>query len=168
GPRSCQKAVLRDQYEVLRDIGFGGFGKIKLARHRLTGVEVAIKVLRKKRQNFLVLSEPEMMRSLEHPNVTQLLQVAETHRNIYMVMEHAGGGLLLDHVPQGGMQEEEARRLFLQVVSAVSYCHHKDIMHRDLKPENIMVDARSHARLIDFGFSARFTPLSHTLPPKLS
>ncbi|XP_015348469.1 sperm motility kinase 2B-like [Marmota marmota marmota] len=158
GPRSCQKAVLRDQYEVLRDIGFGVFGKIKLARHRLTGVEVVIKVLRKKRQNFLVLSEPEMMRSLEHPNVIQLLQVAETHRNIYMVMEHAGGGRLLDHVPQGGMQEEEARRLFWQVVSAVSYCHDKGIVHRDLKPENIMVDARNHARLIDFGFSARFTP----------
>ncbi|XP_077891761.1 sperm motility kinase 2B-like [Ictidomys tridecemlineatus] len=158
GPRSHQKAVLREQYEVLRDIGFGGFGKIKLARHRLTGSEVIIKVLRKKGQNLLVLSELEMMRSLEHPNVIQLLQVAETNRNIYMVMEHTGGGRLLDHVPQGGMQEEEARSLFRQVVSAVSYCHDKGIVHRDLKPENIMVDARSHARLIDFGFSARFTP----------
>ncbi|KAM4832685.1 sperm motility kinase 2B-like [Urocitellus parryii] len=158
GPRSRQKAVLREQYEVLRDIGFGAFGKIKLARHCLTGSEVIIKVLRKKGQNLLVLSEPEIMRSLEHPNVIQLLQVAETDRNIYMVMEHTGGGRLLDHVSQGGMQEEEARRIFRQVVSAVSYCHDKGIVHRNLKPENIMVDARSHARLTDFGFSARFTP----------
>nr|XP_027805109.1 sperm motility kinase 2B-like [Marmota flaviventris] len=158
GPSSCKTTVLRDQYEVLRDIGHGGFGQIKLARHCLTGAQVAVKVLQKKGQKLQVLSEPDMMRSLEHPNVIQLFQVIETHRNIYLVMELAGGGQLLDQIPLGGMQEEEARRLFWEVVCAVAYCHDKGMVHRDLKPENIMLDAKGHIKLIDFGFSTWVTP----------
>nr|XP_040131777.1 sperm motility kinase 2A-like [Ictidomys tridecemlineatus] len=140
GPSSCKTTVLRDQYEVLRDIGHGGFGQIKLARHCLTGAQVAVKVLQKKGQRFRLLSESNIMKSLEHPNVIQLFQVIETRKNIYLVMEHAGGGQLLDQVPLGGMQEEEARRLFREVVCAVAYCHDKGMVHRDLKPKNIMLD----------------------------
>ncbi|XP_058442355.1 sperm motility kinase 2B-like [Marmota monax] len=158
GPSSCKTTVLRDQYEVLRDIGHGGFGQIKLARHCLTGAQVAVKVLQKKGQKLQVLSEPDMMRSLEHPNIIQLFQVVETRRNIYLVMEHADGGQLLDQIPLGGMQEEEARRLFREVVCAVAYCHDKGMVHRDLKPKNIMLDAKGHIKLIDFGFSTWVTP----------
>nr|XP_026267989.1 sperm motility kinase 2B-like [Urocitellus parryii] len=158
GPSSCKKAVLRDQHEVLRDIGHGGFGQIKLAHHWPMGAEVAVKVLPKTVQNLPVLSEPDMMRSLEHPNVIQLFQVVDTHRNIYMVMEHAGLGQLLDHVPQHDMQEKEACRLFQQIVCAMGYCHDKGIMHHDLKPENIILDARGHIKLIHFGFSTTVTP----------
>ncbi|KAM5168998.1 sperm motility kinase 2B-like [Callospermophilus lateralis] len=158
GPSSCKSTDLRDQYEVLRDIGQGGFGQIKLARHCLTGAQVAVKVLQKKGKKLQVLSELNMMKSLEHPNVIQLFQVIETHGNIYLVMEHADGGELLDQVPLGGMQEEEARRLFREVVYAVAYCHDKGMVHRDLKPKNIMLDANGHIKLIDFGFSTWVTP----------
>ncbi|MBZ3874890.1 Sperm motility kinase 2B [Sciurus carolinensis] len=156
-PRSFNEAIVRDQYEVLEDIGHGAFGRVKLARHRLTGAEVAVKVLRKVAHNLPVLSEPDVMRTLEHPNVIQLFQVIETHRNIYIVMENAAGGELYDHVPKCGLQEEEARRLFRQIAGAVSYCHDKGVVHRDLKPENIVMDGRGNPKLIDFGFSARFT-----------
>ncbi|MBZ3889912.1 Sperm motility kinase 2B [Sciurus carolinensis] len=145
-----------DHYELLRAIGHGGFGQVNLACHRLTGVKVAVKVLPKEGQNFPVLSEPDMMMTMNHPNVIQLFQVIETLKNIYIVMEHAGGGQLFHHVPAGGMQEEEARRLFKQLACAIGYCHEKGIMHQDLKPENIMVDAKGNIKLIDFGLSTKF------------
>uniref|UniRef100_A0A8D2HSQ7 non-specific serine/threonine protein kinase n=1 Tax=Urocitellus parryii TaxID=9999 RepID=A0A8D2HSQ7_UROPR len=155
--RKRQTHINTDHYEFLGVIGHGGFSLIKLARHHLTGAEVAVKVVCKNEKNMPVLSEPNIMRSLDHPNIIRLFQIIETQRNIYIIMEYADGGKLLHHIPPGGMQEEKARRFFKQVVSAVDYCHDKGIVHRDLKPENVVVDARGNIKLIDFGLSTWFT-----------
>uniref|UniRef100_A0A8D2AP09 non-specific serine/threonine protein kinase n=1 Tax=Sciurus vulgaris TaxID=55149 RepID=A0A8D2AP09_SCIVU len=157
GSSSCEETAFQDCYEVLRTIGCGGFVEVQVARHLLTGAEVAVKVLRKVKQNLLVLSEPNVMMSLEHPNVIQLFQVIETHEHIYMAMEHAGGGELLKHILTRGMQEEEAWRIFRQIAGAVGYCHKNGIVHQDLNAQNIMLDAQGNSKLIDFGLSMRVT-----------
>uniref|UniRef100_A0A8D2BAA7 non-specific serine/threonine protein kinase n=1 Tax=Sciurus vulgaris TaxID=55149 RepID=A0A8D2BAA7_SCIVU len=145
-----------NHYHLLQTIGHGGFGQVKLARHLLTGAEVAVKILPKERQVFPVLSEPDILMTLSHPHVIQLFQVIETVQNVYIVMEYAGGGELSHHIQAGGMQEEEARRLFRQIARAVGYCHKNGVVHRDLKVENIMLDARGNIKLIDFGLSTKF------------
>ena len=69
-------------------------------------------------------------------------EVIETPTDIYVVMEYVSGGEMFDYiVSKGRLPEDEARRLFQQVISGVEYCHRHMVVHRDLKPENLLLDA---------------------------
>uniref|UniRef100_A0AAY4ECJ9 non-specific serine/threonine protein kinase n=1 Tax=Denticeps clupeoides TaxID=299321 RepID=A0AAY4ECJ9_9TELE len=142
-------------YRLLKTIGKGNFAKVKLARHILTGREVRtcpggweLKLFR----------EVRIMKGLNHPNIVQLFEVIETEKTLYLIMEYASGGEVFDYlVSHGRMKEKEARAKFRQIVSAVHYCHQKNIVHRDLKAENLLLDADSNIKIADFGFSNEFT-----------
>eukprot|EP00064_Thunnus_orientalis_P000605 superscaffoldBa00000032_g606 len=124
-------------YRLLKTIGKGNFAKVKLARHILTGKEVRH-------------GAPEVQ--------VQLFEVIETDKTLYLIMEYASGGEVFDYlVSHGRMKEVEARAKFRQIVSAVHYCHTKNIVHRDLKAENLLLDADANIKIADFGFSNEFT-----------
>uniref|UniRef100_A0A669CNH1 MAP/microtubule affinity-regulating kinase 3 n=1 Tax=Oreochromis niloticus TaxID=8128 RepID=A0A669CNH1_ORENI len=149
-------------YRLLKTIGKGNFAKVKLARHMLTGREVAIKIIDKTQLNPNSLQklfrEVRIMKILNHPNIVKLFEVIETERTLYLVMEYASGGEVFDYlVAHGRMKEKEARAKFRQIVSAVQYCHQKHIVHRDLKAENLLLDADMNIKIADFGFSNEFT-----------
>uniref|UniRef100_A0A673KZ68 non-specific serine/threonine protein kinase n=1 Tax=Sinocyclocheilus rhinocerous TaxID=307959 RepID=A0A673KZ68_9TELE len=130
-------------YRLLKTIGKGNFAKVKLARHILTGREVAIKIIDKTQLNPTSLQK--------------LFEVIETEKTLYLVMEYASGGEVFDYlVSHGRMKEKEGRAKFRQIVSAVHYCHQKNIVHRDLKAENLLLDADSNIKIADFGFSNEF------------
>uniref|UniRef100_A0A8C2XBG0 MAP/microtubule affinity-regulating kinase 3 n=1 Tax=Cyclopterus lumpus TaxID=8103 RepID=A0A8C2XBG0_CYCLU len=149
-------------YRLLKTIGKGNFAKVKLARHILTGREVAIKIIDKTQLNPTSLQklfrEVRIMKTLNHPNIVQLFEVIETEKTLYLIMEYASGGEVFDYlVAHGRMKEKEARAKFRQIVSAVHYCHLKNIVHRDLKAENLLLDADANIKIADFGFSNEFT-----------
>nr|XP_020484926.1 MAP/microtubule affinity-regulating kinase 4-like isoform X4 [Labrus bergylta] len=149
-------------YRLLKTIGKGNFAKVKLARHVLTGKEVAIKIIDKTQLNPTSLQklfrEVRIMKGLNHPNIVQLFEVIETDKTLYLIMEYASGGEVFDYlVSHGRMKEVEARAKFRQIVSAVHYCHTKNIVHRDLKAENLLLDADANIKIADFGFSNEFT-----------
>ncbi|XP_055369912.1 MAP/microtubule affinity-regulating kinase 4 isoform X2 [Betta splendens] len=149
-------------YRLLKTIGKGNFAKVKLARHILTGREVAIKIIDKTQLNPTSLQklfrEVRIMKTLKHPNIVQLFEVIETEKTLYLIMEYASGGEVFDYlVAHGRMKEKEARAKFRQIVSAVHYCHKKNIVHRDLKAENLLLDADANIKIADFGFSNEFT-----------
>uniref|UniRef100_A0AAR2KSG2 non-specific serine/threonine protein kinase n=1 Tax=Pygocentrus nattereri TaxID=42514 RepID=A0AAR2KSG2_PYGNA len=134
-------------YRLLKTIGKGNFAKVKLARHVLTGKEVAVKIIDKTQLNSSSLQK-----------VMKLFEVIETEKTLYLVMEYASGGEVFDYlVAHGRMKEKEARAKFRQIVSAVQYCHQKCIVHRDLKAENLLLDADMNIKIADFGFSNEFT-----------
>ncbi|XP_025775203.1 MAP/microtubule affinity-regulating kinase 3 [Puma concolor] len=149
-------------YRLLKTIGKGNFAKVKLARHILTGREVAIKIIDKTQLNPTSLQklfrEVRIMKILNHPNIVKLFEVIETDKTLYLIMEYASGGEVFDYlVAHGRMKEKEARAKFRQIVSAVQYCHQKRIVHRDLKAENLLLDADMNIKIADFGFSNEFT-----------
>ncbi|XP_041814821.1 MAP/microtubule affinity-regulating kinase 3-like isoform X2 [Chelmon rostratus] len=149
-------------YRLLKTIGKGNFAKVKLARHVLTGREVAIKIIDKTQLNPTSLQklfrEVRIMKILNHPNIVKLFEVIETEKTLYLVMEYASGGEVFDYlVAHGRMKEKEARAKFRQIVSAVQFCHQKHIVHRDLKAENLLLDADMNIKIADFGFSNEFT-----------
>uniref|UniRef100_A0A8D2QT07 non-specific serine/threonine protein kinase n=1 Tax=Zosterops lateralis melanops TaxID=1220523 RepID=A0A8D2QT07_ZOSLA len=156
-------------YRLLKTIGKGNFAKVKLARHILTGREVAIKIIDKTQLNPTSLQKVLMTECLSF--LVKLFEVIETEKTLYLIMEYASGGEVFDYlVAHGRMKEKEARAKFRQVcitflyvsfpltpVSAVQYCHQKHIVHRDLKAENLLLDADMNIKIADFGFSNEFT-----------
>ncbi|XP_026051786.1 serine/threonine-protein kinase MARK2 isoform X14 [Carassius auratus] len=149
-------------YRLLKTIGKGNFAKVKLAKHVLTGKEVAVKIIDRTQLTSSSLQklfrEVRIMKLLNHPNIVKLFEVIETDKTLYLVMEYASGGEVFDYlVAHGRMKEKEARAKFRQIVSAVQYCHQKCIVHRDLKAENLLLDADMNIKIADFGFSNEFT-----------
>uniref|UniRef100_A0A671WQS3 non-specific serine/threonine protein kinase n=1 Tax=Sparus aurata TaxID=8175 RepID=A0A671WQS3_SPAAU len=150
-------------YRLLKTIGKGNFAKVKLARHILTGKEVAIKIIDKTQLNPTSLQKDLLIYVFDFNLIlfratVQLFEVIETDKTLYLIMEYASGGEVFDYlVSHGRMKEVEARAKFRQIVSAVHYCHTKNIVHRDLKAENLLLDADANIKIADFGFSNEFT-----------
>ncbi|XP_017490653.1 PREDICTED: serine/threonine-protein kinase MARK2-like [Rhagoletis zephyria] len=148
-------------YDIERTIGKGNFAVVKLARHRITKNEVAIKIIDKSQLDSInlqkVYREVEIMKRLNHPHIIKLYQVMETKNMIYIVSEYASQGEIFDYIAKfGRMSESSARAKFWQILSAVEYCHKKNIVHRDLKAENLLLDINMNIKIADFGFSNHF------------
>ncbi|XP_053519787.1 serine/threonine-protein kinase MARK2-like [Artibeus jamaicensis] len=144
-------------YVLLSTIGKGSFAKVMLARHIVTGAEVAVKITNRQGSS-LAYRECQSLKKLNHPNVIKLFEVIATQDHYYFFMEHLSGGELQDYLEKyGARTEEEARTLFRQLLSALHYCHQKGVVHRDLKPENILLDADHNIKLADFGLSKEFS-----------
>ncbi|XP_029426608.1 maternal embryonic leucine zipper kinase isoform X4 [Nannospalax galili] len=145
-------------YELYETIGTGGFAKVKLACHILTGEMVAIKIMDKSALgNDLprVKTEIDALKNLRHQHICQLYHVLETENKIFMVLEYCPGGELFDYIiSQDRLSEEETRVVFRQILSAVAYVHSQGYSHRDLKPENLLFDEYHKLKLIDFGLCA--------------
>ncbi|XP_014261911.1 maternal embryonic leucine zipper kinase-like [Cimex lectularius] len=151
-------AALKSLYDIDKTIGTGGFAKVKLATHLLTGEKVAIKIMDKELLGDdypRVKMELQALKSISHHHICKLYQVLETPTHFFMIMEYCSGGELFDHiVEKSKLTEAEARSFFRQILSAVAYLHKKGYAHRDLKPENILLDKDLNLKLIDFGLCA--------------
>eukprot|EP00041_Stephanoeca_diplocostata_P020062 m.440212 g.440212 ORF g.440212 m.440212 type:complete len:472 (-) comp21465_c0_seq6:183-1598(-) len=163
GEKACTQRNVQsiDNYELGDTIGDGTFAKVKTARHKLTGVKVAIKVINKNklRRSTLqhVTREAQIHRTLDHPNIVKMLEVIDTDDVLYLVLEFVPGGDLFDYViKHKRLLEHEARKMFRQILSAVEYCHLHGIVHRDLKLENVVLDENRNVKVADFGLSTQF------------
>uniref|UniRef100_A0A0N5AFM7 non-specific serine/threonine protein kinase n=1 Tax=Syphacia muris TaxID=451379 RepID=A0A0N5AFM7_9BILA len=164
---SSNSAVLKGFYVLHDELGCGGFGRVKLATHLLTGQKVAIKIIEKKTLgNDLrrVTNELEALRKLSHQNICRLYQHIENDEKLFIVMEFCSGGEMFDYiVKKERLQESEARYFFRQLVQAIAYVHDMGFAHRDLKPENLLLTEDLQLKLIDFGLCAHPKTLNRPL-----
>ena len=154
-----EEEVFTRQYTVLKTLGQGGTSDVRLCSHRLTGAPVAVKALLRERWSDPTVPEADIMKMLSHPNIVSLVQIIETEHTTYLIMEVARGEELLKRVRDAGcLKEDEARSIFIQLLSAIGYCHGKGVVHRDIKPDNIIVGEDGKATLIDFSLGDTFLP----------
>jgi len=152
--------ILMGRYELGRLLGQGTFAKVYYARNLKTGESVAIKVMAKEKILKVgmieqIKREVSVMRLVRHPNIVRLYEVMASKTKIYFVMEYVKGGELFNRVAdKGKLKEEEARKYFQQLISAVDFCHSRGVYHRDLKPENLLLDDNGVVKVSDFGLSA--------------
>ncbi|XP_067854664.1 NUAK family SNF1-like kinase 1 isoform X2 [Heptranchias perlo] len=136
GSKFCQpvkkhqhKHNLKHRYQILQTLGKGTYGKVKKAQERATGRTVAIKSVRKDKvqeelDRIHIQREMEIMSSLNHPNIIRICEVFENKDKIIIVMDYCSNGELYDYVNERRrLSENEARKAFRQIVSAIHYCH---------------------------------------------
>lgn len=146
------------QYQIVKTLGEGSFGKVKLAVHVVSGQKVALKIIARKKlitrdMAGRIEREIQYLQLLRHPHIIKLYTVITTPSEIIMVLEYAGIELFDHIVAHGKMSEDKARKFFQQIVCAVEYCHRHKIVHRDLKPENLLLDENLNVKIADFGLS---------------
>ena len=153
---------ITDEYKFGKTLGEGSFGQVREAVHKSTKKERAIKILKKRQQDVKRLFlEVNILSKLTHPNIMDIYEFYEDTANFYIVSELCKGGELFDQIEKKGFfKEEEACKIFLQLMSAICYSHSNNIVHRDLKPENIMYEEKDNGnpviKLIDWGGARYF------------
>ncbi|CAB4000382.1 testis-specific serine threonine- kinase 3-like [Paramuricea clavata] len=174
-PPDSAVAVLQSYgYTLGESLGKGSYAVVKAAYSQKHKKRVAIKIVSKRRapEDYLTKFLPreiQVMKRLRHPNCVCLYEAIETSSRIYLVMDMADNGDLLEYIrSKGALSEEKARDFFRQLIDATSYMHERDIVHRDLKCENLLLTQLNAIMISDFGFSRIQAKIPETQKRKLS
>jgi protein-serine/threonine kinase len=158
------KRVTKDDFQFIRVLGRGSFGKVYLVQKRDNKKYYALKSLKKeevinKNQKENAMTEKSVLQKSNFPFVVQLKYSFQSETMLYFVMDYLPGGELFSHLRRKGKFNEETTRFYAaEVVQAVEYLHNSlNIIYRDLKPENILLDAEGHIKVTDFGLAKAST-----------
>jgi serine/threonine-protein kinase len=176
-PPISSGTVINDRYEIRQSLGKGGMGEVFLAYDRTTQQAVALKIVREESRmpgdDEALRQELLHARSVGHPNVCRVHDLAPSIYGPILVMEHITGQTLHTHIrrkkAQGGYTSDEFRRLAHDISQGVAAIHAQGLVHGDLKPGNVMVTANpdgglGKAIVLDFGFAKERARVSARRP----
>lgn len=150
-------------FELIRTLGFGTFGRVMLARHIAAENKpyYAVKIMSKRKillTNHLrhALNEKRILYSVKFPFLVRYMYHFKDNANLFLVMEYVAGGDMFTVLRRMGRFDETLARFYAaQVGLAFEYLHYVGIVYRDLKPENIVVDVKGFLKITDFGFAKK-------------
>ncbi|XP_034486315.1 RAC serine/threonine-protein kinase [Drosophila innubila] len=151
------KKVTLENFEFLKVLGKGTFGKVILCREKATSKLYAIKILKKeviiqKDEVAHTLTESRVLKSTNHPFLISLKYSFQTNDRLCFVMQYVNGGELFWHLSHDRIFTEERTRFYgAEIISALGYLHSQGIIYRDLKLENLLLDKDGHIKVADFG-----------------
>jgi WD40 repeat protein/serine/threonine protein kinase len=145
-------------YEIVDELGIGGFGAVYRAHQQLLKRDVAIKIILPEHANkadFIrrFTTEAEIVARLEHPHIVPIYDYWRDPEGAYIIMRYIKGVNLATKLMTRDLSESETVKLIDHISSALHFAHRKQVVHRDLKPENILVDDDGNAYLVDFGIA---------------
>eukprot|EP01035_Chromulina_nebulosa_P020561 gene20561-26666_t len=153
------RKVNLDDFELVRVIGKGSFGKVSLVKKRSDNVLYAMKVLSKpniikRKQVEHTRTERRILGSINHPFIVKLHYAFQNEKKLYFVLDYAAGGELFYHLSRMKKFPEHLTRFYAaEITMALDVLHANDVVYRDLKPENILLDKDGHIKLADFGLA---------------
>ncbi|GAA5957154.1 hypothetical protein JCM3765_005422 [Sporobolomyces pararoseus] len=150
-------------FYLLRSVGKGAFGKVRVVQHKQTKTLYALKYINKSRiskQHAVnnIIQERRLLEEIDSPFVCNMRFAFQDDENLFMVLDLMLGGDLRFHLDRLGSMKEEAVRFYVaEMALALGDLHKLGIVHRDIKPDNILLDERGHAHLTDFNIAVHFT-----------
>lgn len=170
-PPLAHGTLVNERYEIRQSLGKGGMGEVFLAYDRSTQQPVALKVVREESRmpgdDEALRQELLLARSVSHPNVCRVHDLAPSPWGPILVMEHIAGQTLHTHIrrrkAQGGYTTDEFRKIASEAAAGLAAIHAQGLVHGDLKPGNVMVTA-DRAVILDFGFAQERARLSARRP----
>lgn len=150
-------------FYLLRSVGKGAFGKVRVVQHKKTKALYALKYINKARiskQRAVnnIIQERRLLEEIDSPFVCNLRFAFQDDENLFMVLDLMLGGDLRFHLDRlGSMKEEWVRFYVAEMALALGDLHKRGIVHRDIKPDNILLDEKGHAHLTDFNIAVHFT-----------
>ncbi|KAJ1548326.1 hypothetical protein HK405_003656 [Cladochytrium tenue] len=156
-------------FNFVKTLGTGTFGRVFLAQFRNTDQFYAMKVLKKVdvvklKQVEHINSEKQILAQINFPFIVNLLCTFQDDKNVFMLLEYVIGGELFSHLRRAGRFSNDMTRFYAaEIVLALEYLHSMDIIYRDLKPENLLLDELGHIKITDFGFAKKVEDRTWTL-----
>jgi len=146
--------VLGERYRIVSLVGGGGMGEVYRADDLKLGQTVALKFLARHGDSARLHEEVRIGRTVSHPNVCRLYDIAEVDGQLFITMEFVDGEDLASLLRRiGRLPVEKALMLTREICAGLAAAHDKGVIHRDLKPANVMIDGRGRARVTDFGLA---------------
>ncbi|PRD33221.1 UNVERIFIED_CONTAM: Serine/threonine-protein kinase H1 [Trichonephila clavipes] len=160
--KTAYDSKITAKYDIKAVIGKGSYSRVLRVEHRISKQPYALKTIEAPGGREAFEAELSVLRRLNHPNVIKLVEVFESDHKVYMVMELATGGSLLDRLEtRGYLTDDDSRDVMQMVLNGVKYLHALGITHRDLKPDNLLYyhpGKDSKIMITDFSFASTRKP----------